>query len=48
LQAYSTRKGVVRIRGFSQREKNVLGQVKATTDPLGGSGTFHSAYYKRS
>ncbi len=48
LEAYFTRKGVVRIRGFAQRETQVLSQVKATNDPLGGSGTFHTAYYKRS
>lgn len=48
LEAFFTRKGVVRIRGFAQRETRVLSQVKATNDPLGGSGTFHTAYYKRS
>ena len=48
VEAYATRKGVVRIRGFSSREGQVLGQVKATNDPLGGNGTFHTAYYKRS
>jgi hypothetical protein len=48
LEAYTTRKGVVRIRGFKLCDKQVLRQVKATNDPLGGSGTFHSAYFKRS
>lgn len=46
LEAYATRRGVVRIRGFGQRDRDVLGRVQATADPLGGSGTFHSAYYK--
>lgn len=47
LQAYATRKGVVRIRGFITAEREVLALVKDTNDPLARQGTFHSAYYKR-
>jgi len=46
LEAYSTRRGVVRISGFGKRERDVLARVRATCDPLGGSGTFHSAYFR--
>ncbi|RMG12982.1 MAG: hypothetical protein D6731_12915 [Planctomycetota bacterium] len=44
LEAEASRRGVVKIRGFQEREREVERQVKATQDPL-GSGTFHSAYF---
>ncbi|MGE0708788.1 MAG: hypothetical protein AB7N76_21520 [Planctomycetota bacterium] len=39
--------GSVRIRGFAKREDDVLRRVKATHDPLGGSGTFGDAWYRK-
>ncbi len=40
------RGGEVRIRGFAQRDEVVLKRVRETSDPM-GSGTFHSAYFRR-
>lgn len=37
--------GSVKIQGFMQREADVLSRVRATSDPTGGSGTFHDAYF---
>ncbi len=37
--------GSVKIQGFMQREAEVLSRVRATSDPTGGSGTFHDAYF---
>ena len=45
LEAYSTSRGSVRIKGFQERDPEVLARIRATVDPLGGSETFHSAYY---
>lgn len=41
------RGGSVRIRGFQERDKDVLRRVQGTHDPLGGSGTFHDAFYRK-
>lgn len=37
--------GSVKIQGFMQREPEVFSRVRATSDPTGGSGTFHDAYF---
>jgi hypothetical protein len=39
--------GSVRIKGFGEREKKTLRQVRRTHDPLGGSGTFGDALYRQ-
>lgn len=48
LEAYATRRGSVRIKGFAARDKAVLSRVRATYDPLGGSSKFTSAYFLKS
>ncbi|MBL4848400.1 MAG: hypothetical protein JKY65_23005 [Planctomycetes bacterium] len=47
LYAVASRRGRVSIRGFQKVEGPVLNRVRATNDPLGGSGSFGDAYYKR-
>lgn len=47
LQVIASKRGRVSIRGFQKTEGTVLKRVRATQDPLGGSGSFGDAYFKR-
>jgi hypothetical protein len=47
LEVIASRKGRVSIKGFQKTEGTVLKRVRATQDPLGGSGSFSDAYFKR-
>jgi hypothetical protein len=40
-------RGEARIRGFFEKDEEVLALVRKTVDPLGGSETFHTAYYSK-
>ena len=44
LEATASKGGSVKIVGFSKQESDVLTRVRATSDPTGGSGTFHDAF----
>lgn len=46
LRAEASSRGQVSIRGFQEDEPQVLKRVRATNDPLGGSGSFGDAYFK--
>jgi hypothetical protein len=46
LQAYVRGRGVVRIRGFTKRDKGILGSVQKMKDPTGG-GHFNQALFLR-
>ena len=47
LEVIASSKGRVSIKGFQKTEGTVLKRVRATQDPLGGSGSFSDAYFKR-
>ena len=47
LEVIASSKGRVSIKGFQKTEGTVLKRVRATQDPLGGSGSFGDAYFKR-
>lgn len=47
LQVVASSRGSVSIRGFQKTEGTVLKRVRATQDPLGGSGSFGDAYFQR-
>lgn len=44
LEATASKGGSVKIVGFQKQESDVLTRVRATSDPTGGSGTFHDAF----
>lgn len=47
LEVIASSRGRVSIKGFQKTEGTVLKRVRATQDPLGGSGSFSDAYFKR-